>query len=376
MSDQRRQGGEKPIDPGGAGLGELRREIDRLNSELLRNLNARARLVERIGELKKSRQLETYDPLRESQMLERIHEENDGPFSDAVVARLFQEIFRASGQLIDDRARVVARTSRSWRSEDTVVEARGVAVGAARPAVVIAGPCAVESPEQMERIAGRLAALGVRILRGGAFKPRTSPYSFQGLREEGLSILREVAARHGLATVTEVLDPRDVERVAGHADILQVGTRNMFNYELLRELGGCRKPLLIKRGFMATLEEFLQAVEYVFERGNEQIILCERGIRTFERWTRNTLDISAVPLLKRESHLPVIVDVSHSTGRRDIVIPVARASLAAGADGVMVEVHDQPEVALSDSDQQLDLREFAELLEAIRPFLENRPHGS
>ncbi len=353
-------------------LESLRREVNGLNFELLDLLNRRADTVQRIGEIKKEQGLVTYDPLRESMMLELILKKNRGPFPDAVITALFKEIFKASARHIDELARVVAKTSRSYRKRDTVVRVDDLAIGGSSPPVIMAGPCAVESFEQLDRVARRMKKLGIRVLRGGAFKPRTSPYSFQGLKERGLEILQLVAAKHGLLTVTEVLDPRDVGLVADHADILQVGTRNMFNYELLKELGRCSKPLLIKRGFMATLEEFLQAAEYVYHRGNERIILCERGIRTFERWTRNTLDISAVPILKTESHLPVLVDVSHSTGRKDIVVPVSRAALAAGADGLMVEVHHRPREALSDSGQQLDLPAFTRLLARLEPFLGDR----
>jgi 3-deoxy-7-phosphoheptulonate synthase/chorismate mutase len=351
------------------GLEPLRREVDSLNLELLDLLNRRAAAVQRIGEIKKEQGLVTYDPVRESRMLEGLLKKNRGPFPDSVITTLFKEIFKASARHIDDLARVVSKTSRSYRKRDTVVKVGDLAVGGTHAPVIMAGPCAVESFEQLNRVATQLKKRGVRILRGGAFKPRTSPYSFQGLKERGLEILQRVAAKHDLLTVTEVLDPRDVGLVADHADILQVGTRNMFNYELLKELGRCRKPLLIKRGFMATLEEFLQAAEYVYDRGNERIILCERGIRTFERWTRNTLDISAVPILKTESHLPVLVDVSHSTGRKDIIGPVSKAALAAGADGLMVEVHHQPHVALSDGGQQLDLPRFGRLLAELESLL-------
>jgi len=350
-------------------LEALRREVNGLNLELLDLFNRRATAVQGIGEIKKREGLTTYDPLRESQMLEQILKKNRGPFPDELITALFKEVFKASARHIDDLAREVSKTSRRYRKRDTVVRLDDLAIGGANPAVVMAGPCSVESFEQLDRVARQLKKRGVRVLRGGAFKPRTSPYSFQGLKEKGLEILQLVAAKHGLITVTEVLDPRDVGLVSDHADILQVGTRNMFNYELLKELGRCRKPLLIKRGFMATLEEFLQAAEYVYHRGNTRIILCERGIRTFERWTRNTLDISAVPILKSESHLPVVVDVSHSTGRKDIVSPVSRAALAAGADGLMVEVHHRPRVALSDSGQQLDLPCFGRLMNDLDPLL-------
>jgi 3-deoxy-7-phosphoheptulonate synthase/chorismate mutase len=217
----------------------------------------------------------------------------------------------------------------------------------------------------MEEVARALVAQGVRWLRGGAFKPRTTPYAFQGLGERGLAILRDVARRHGLVTVTEVTDTRLVGLVGEYADVLQVGSRNMYNYDLLRELGRIHKPVLLKRGLAATTDELLWSAEYVVSGGNEQVILCERGIRTFERQTRNTLDLSAVALLRQQSFLPVIVDVSHAAGRRDILTPLARAALAVGAQGVMVEVHPCPAVARSDSQQQLDLREFRRLAETL-----------
>jgi 3-deoxy-7-phosphoheptulonate synthase len=238
-------------------------------------------------------------------------------------------------------------------------------VGGKEP-VIMAGPCSVETSEQMEAIASHVARLpGVKVLRGGAFKPRTNPYSFQGLREEGLKILREAADRHGLATVTEVLDTKTLDLVASYTDMLQVGSRNMYNTELLKAIGRTRKPVLLKRGFMATLEELLLSAEYILAEGNEAVVLCERGIRTFDRAARNTLDISAIPLLKQKTSLPIIVDVSHALGRKDVLLPCARAALAAGADGLMIETHNRPEQALSDGFQQLDLAEFSALIAAL-----------
>ncbi|HKQ96646.1 MAG TPA: bifunctional 3-deoxy-7-phosphoheptulonate synthase/chorismate mutase, partial [Candidatus Polarisedimenticolia bacterium] len=232
--------------------------------------------------------------------------------------------------------------------------------------VMIAGPCSAESAAQMEQVAAALAAhAGRMILRAGAYKPRTNPYSFQGLREEGLDLIETAAARHDLPTVTEVLDAGSVERVASQCDMLQVGSRNMYNTELLKALGRVARPVLLKRGFMATIEELLLAAEYIVSAGNPAVVLCERGIRTFERATRNTLDISAVPLLKRETSLPVIVDLSHALGRRDILLPCGRAALAAGADGLMIEVHPDPDRALSDGFQQIDLATFETLLEGL-----------
>jgi 3-deoxy-7-phosphoheptulonate synthase len=254
---------------------------------------------------------------------------------------------------------------RTFKPEDTVIRLGDVAIGG-RDLVVMAGPCAVESEKQLEIIAGSVRRYGARILRGGAFKPRTSPYAFQGLGEEGLGYLRSVADANGLKVVTEVMDTTQVDLVARWADILQVGARNMQNFTLLKELGRIRKPVMLKRGLSATIQEWLLSAEYIMAGGNHEVVLCERGIRTFENMTRNTMDISAIPILKRLSHLPVIADPSHGTGLRDKVIPMARAAVAAGADGIMVEVHHQPEAALSDGPQSIYPEQFAELMGQLR----------
>ncbi|HNW34501.1 MAG TPA: 3-deoxy-7-phosphoheptulonate synthase, partial [Candidatus Ozemobacteraceae bacterium] len=231
---------------------------------------------------------------------------------------------------------------------------------------MIAGPCAVENEETAMAIAEAVSKLGCKLFRGGAFKPRTSPYSFQGLGEEGLRILSRIRAKTGLKIVTEVLDIHEVELVAEHADMLQIGTRNMTNYRLLKALGSIRKPILLKRGMSATIKEFLMAAEYILANGNPNVVLCERGIRTFENYTRFNLDISAVPAVKRLSHLPIIVDPSHATGQWRLVEPVALAGIAAGADGVMIEVHTDPQHALSDGCQALKPERLPSLLEKIR----------
>jgi len=256
--------------------------------------------------------------------------------------------------------------SRQFRPEGSVVQlGKGVAVGGAQ-VVMMAGPCSVENAEQIERVAERVASAGASVLRGGAFKPRTSPYSFQGLGEEGLRLMREAADRHGLLVVSEVMDVTQIPLVAEYADILQVGARNMQNFNLLRELGDRHKPVLLKRGISATIEELLLSAEYILAGGNYDVILCERGIRTFEGYTRNTMDISAIPVVKKLSHLPMIADPSHGTGRRDKVLPMARAAVAAGADGLIVEVHDDPDKALSDGAQSLFPDQFTELMEQLR----------
>jgi 3-deoxy-7-phosphoheptulonate synthase len=255
--------------------------------------------------------------------------------------------------------------SRAFHPGDTVVTVGRCAVGSAQLAI-IAGPCSVEGEEQAFAIAAAVAKAGATMMRGGAWKPRTSPYSFQGLGEEGLRILRRAADAHGLAVVSEVLDVAQVECVARHADVLQIGARNMQNLSLLREAARSGKPLLLKRGLAATIEEWLMSAEHVLSNGGTQVILCERGIRTFESYTRNTLDLTAVPVVKQLSHLPVLVDPSHGTGIRDQVLPMSRAAIAAGADGLLIEVHHDPDHALSDGPQSLHPAQFEELVRQVR----------
>jgi 3-deoxy-7-phosphoheptulonate synthase len=255
--------------------------------------------------------------------------------------------------------------SRSFRPGGTIVRIGDVEIGGDR-VVVMAGPCSVETKDQIDRIAEIVAGAGAVAIRGGAFKPRSSPYSFQGLGEEGLQLMREAANRNGLLVVSEVMDQSQIPLLAVYSDILQVGARNMQNYNLLKELGKQRKPILLKRGIAATIEELLLSAEYLMAGGNYEIILCERGIRTFETYTRNTMDISAIPVVKKLSHLPIVGDPSHGTGRRDKVIPMARAAVAAGADGLLIEVHHDPDQALSDGAQSLYPEQFRELMVQLR----------
>jgi len=255
--------------------------------------------------------------------------------------------------------------SRDFQTEDTVVEVGPAMIGGGHFAP-IAGPCAVESRDQLFASAEAVAEAGATILRGDAFKPRSSPYSFQGLGEKGLELLAEAREEFGLPFVAEVLDPRDVELVSQYADLVRVGTRNMANFTLLSELGKQPKPVMLKRGFTATVEEWLNAAEYVYKEGNHHVVLCERGIRTFETSTRNTLDISAIPVVKELSHLPIIVDPSHSGGKRQLVAPLSRVAVAAGADGFMIDVHATPETALVDGAQAILPAEFAELMDQVR----------
>lgn len=255
--------------------------------------------------------------------------------------------------------------SRHFRPAGTIVKIRNVEIGG-KQVVMMAGPCSVETRDQIEQIAGIVASAGARVIRGGAFKPRSSPYSFQGLGEEGLKLLREAADRHNLLVVSEVMDQTQIPLLCHYSDILQVGARNMQNFNLLRELGLVRKPVLLKRGISATIEELLLSAEYIMSGGNYDVILCERGIRTFENSTRNTMDISAIPVVKSLSHLPIVADPSHGTGRRDKVLPMARAAVAAGADGLLVEVHHDPDHALSDGAQSLRPQQFTELMHQLR----------
>jgi len=260
---------------------------------------------------------------------------------------------------------VPVRVNRKSKPDPTVIQVNDIRIGSSE-VVIMAGPCSVENREQLLETARAVKSAGGVILRGGAYKPRSSPYNFQGLGEEGLKLLMEIRKETGLPVVTEVMDTRLVELVAGYADILQIGSRNMQNYPLLKEVGRLRKPVLLKRGMMATIEEFLLAAEYILNQGNDQVILCERGIRTFETSTRNTLDLNAVPMLKHLSHLPVIVDPSHGTGHRWMVPSMAKAAVAAGADGLIMEVHYKPEEALCDGYQSLSPDEFSRLMTDLK----------
>lgn len=345
-------------------LAELRKELDKINEDLLHLLNQRAAVVRRIGEVKEHQGIKRFDPVREQQMLEELVKKNQGPFDDNTIRHLFKQIFQASLELQEDESKKALLVSRKRKNEDTVVEIRGVAVGGGTP-VLVAGPCSVETEEQVEAVAAVLARKGIQLMRGGAFKPRTSPYDFQGLGVEGLRLLKAAADRHGLRVISEIVNPADLEMALDYVDVVQIGARNMQNFELLKQAGELRIPILLKRGLSATLEEYKYAAEYIMSRGNDQVILCERGIRTYEKATRNTLDISAVPILKKETHLPVLVDVTHAAGRRDILAPLAKAALAVGADGLMVEVHPHPATALSDAQQQLDFDQFESFLNQL-----------
>ncbi|MGF2097364.1 bifunctional 3-deoxy-7-phosphoheptulonate synthase/chorismate mutase [Mammaliicoccus lentus] len=339
-------------------LENLRQRVEEINDEILGLLSERGDLAKKIGEEKSKQGTQVYDPQREKEMLNKLIDANKGPFNDNTIKQLFKEIFKASTDLQKSENEKHLYVSRKLKPEDTIVQFDNGAIVGNNKKQFVYGPCSVESQEQVDTVAQDLANRGEKFIRGGAFKPRTSPYDFQGLGEEGLQILKNTKDKYGLNVVSEIVNPAHFELADYYLDVFQIGARNMQNFELLKEAGKTNKPVLLKRGLSATIEEFIYAAEYIHSQGNSNIILCERGIRTYEKATRNTLDISAVPILKQGTHLPVMVDVTHSTGRKDIMLPCAKAALAVGADGVMAEVHPDPSVALSDAGQQMDLNEF------------------
>jgi len=346
-------------------LDELRARVGDINMQLLELLSERAALAQQIGIEKEKQGVPKFDPVRERVMLDELAARNQGPFDNDTIRHLFKQIFKASLNLQQTDHSKQLLVSRKRKQENTLISLGDTVIGGAKP-VMIAGPCSVESYEQVREVAAALQQAGITVMRGGAFKPRTSPYDFQGLGIEGLKILKEAASEFGLQTISEIVDPAHIELACDYIDVIQIGARNMQNFELLKAAGDVRKPVLLKRGLAATIDEFLHAAEYILARGNTQVMLIERGIRTYEKATRNTLDISAVPILKKESHLPVLVDVTHSTGRKDILAPCAKAALAAGADGIMVEVHPDPATALSDAAQQLNIPEFQQFLAEVQ----------
>ncbi|WYS05214.1 bifunctional 3-deoxy-7-phosphoheptulonate synthase/chorismate mutase [Bacillus sp. FSL R5-0394] len=345
-------------------LDSLRDELDKVNLAILEKINERARLVKEIGDIKREQGINRFDPVRERSMLDHIAKHNEGPFETATLQHLFKQIFKASLELQEEDNSKALLVSRKKQPENTTVDVKGEKIGDGQQRFVF-GPCAVESYEQVLAVAKEMKKRGQRLLRGGAFKPRTSPYDFQGLGLEGLKILKRVADELDMAVISEIVTPADVEVATEYVDVIQIGARNMQNFELLKAAGSVKTPVLLKRGLSATIEEFIHAAEYIVSKGNSQLMLCERGIRTYEKATRNTLDISAVPILKQETHLPVMVDVTHSTGRRDLLLPTAKAALAIGADAVMAEVHPDPAVALSDSAQQMNFEQFNQFLDGL-----------
>jgi len=344
-------------------IGPLRSQIDDLNLQILELLNQRGKIASEIGQHQSNAGSSQYDPKRELEMLQVLTDANQGPFDDGTIKSLFKSIFQASMLTSKAAEKPKFLTSRGDR-EDTVVMVGDVPVGGGNPPALIAGPCAIESQEQIDVTAEYAASLGVKLFRGGAFKPRSNPYSFQGLGEPALQWAREACDKHGMKFVAEIMDARDLELCLDYVDVLQIGARNSQNFTLLKAVGKTDRAVLLKRGLSSTIEEWIMSAEYVMSEGNGNVMLCERGIRTYETYTRNTLDVSAVALAKLETHLPVWVDATHSGGRRDLLVPLTKAGLAAGADGVMVEVHPNPAVALSDQKQQMDFDMFADYLKA------------
>ncbi|PGS67673.1 bifunctional 3-deoxy-7-phosphoheptulonate synthase/chorismate mutase [Bacillus thuringiensis] len=306
--------------------------------------------------------------LNEREILDNIVEKNADLFDAPTMKDVFKTIFKEYINLQEANQLKTLLVSRKAKSQNTIIDIKGVKFGNGEQNFIM-GPCAVESIEQVRIVAEAMREQGVKLMRGGAFKPRTSPYDFQGLGVEGLEILRQVADEYDLAVISEIVNPSEVEIALQYVDVIQIGARNMQNFELLKAVGCVNKPVLLKRGLSATIDEFIHAAEYIILQGNNQIILCERGIRTYEKATRNTLDISAIPILKKDTHLPVIVDVTHSTGRKDLLLPTAKAALAIGADAVMAEVHPDPAVALSDSAQQMDITQFNDFMNELNRFI-------
>lgn len=327
---------------------QLITQWDGINQQLLDLMNERARMAAEIVQEKNKQGISQAEPVGNQQLLNEL--------ATLTFASEIKKEAPAERKLL---------VSRRHKSEDTIIQVKHAEIGGSSP-VIVAGPCSIESRDQLLTVATAMRNAGITVLRGGAYKPRTSPYDFQGLGEAGLKIMKEVADETGMVTISEIMSPMHIDMAARYIDIFQIGARNMHNFDLLKAVGQTQKPVLLKRGLSATLEEFVFAAEYLLSSGNNQVMLIERGIRTYERWTRNTLDISAVPILKQETHLPVLVDVTHATGRKDIMLPCAKAALAAGADGIMVEVHPNPRVALSDAKQQLNIDEFHKFLQGIR----------
>ncbi|MGB1287131.1 MAG: bifunctional 3-deoxy-7-phosphoheptulonate synthase/chorismate mutase [Aggregatilineales bacterium] len=346
-------------------LHELRSKIDGINEQILALLNERAAIASQIGKVQSKMGSQFYDPQREAEMLTALQQMNEGPFSNETISSLFKEIFKATLAMEEKEARASFIVQRDATKTDTVIDLGDVKIGDGS-FQIITGPCAIESYEQADEVAAVMSEYGIKIMRGMAYKPRSSPYDFQGMGEPGLKIARQVANKYDMLVTSEVLDASLIPMMSDYVDIFWVGARNMQNSFLLRALGKVRQPVILKRSFGATLKEFIYAAEYIASSGNNNILLMERGIRTFSQWTRNTLDISAVPLLKQETHLPVIVDISHSAGRRDIANTMARVAKASGADALMVEVHPNPDVAMSDAKQQLNIPQFRELMTALQ----------
>ena len=346
-----------------AELERLRTEIDEISIKILNLLNKRAEVVKKIGLEKEKLGIEISNPLREETLNSILCKNNKGPFSNEAIKRIFKTIYDESKDIQINKDNNISNLK--------IDLGNGIFIGKDCLPIMIAGPCSVESEEQIDKTASFVSESGVKILRGGAYKPRTSPYSFQGLGEEGLKLLQKYTKKYNMLSVSEVTTIENLKIVDKYCDIIQIGARNMYSYPLLEAVGKLKKPVILKRHFSATIKEFLLSAEYIRKEGNHNIILCERGIRTFETSTRNTLDISSIPILKKESWYPIIADLSHSAGRKDILTSLLGAVVGVGADGVMVETHINPNEALSDGNQQMDKNEFFEFMKKFYNIISN-----
>ncbi len=352
-------------------IDSLIEKIEKIDKEILDLLGKREKLVAQIEKAKHKLESNSYI----SPKIQGVLRKYKGLYKNEPIQNRIREIFKDGKDLQICRDAQKNRAflySREQQDKNTIININGQKIGNGEPYFIM-GPCAVESLEQLSKVAGEMAERGLNLLRGGAFKPRTSPYDFQGLGLEGLKILKKVAREKGMSVVTEIMSTDQIEETLEYIDVIQIGARNMHNFALLKAAGKTGKPVLLKRGLSATVKEFELAAEYILLEGNKNVILCERGIRTYETATRNTLDISAVPILKQETHLPVLVDITHSTGRKDLLIPAAKAALAIGADGIMAEVHPNPQAALSDAKQQMNINEFHSFMDSMEKFLNK--HG-
>ena len=343
-----------------AEIEKLRKSIDEISLEILNLLNKRADIVKQIGIEKEKLGIEIYNPLREETLSSILCKNNKGPFSNEAIKRIFKTIYDESKDL-----QIVKKDKITSLKIDLGNE---IFIGKDSPIIMIAGPCSIESEEQLDKTVSFIHEKGVKILRGGAYKPRTSPYSFQGLGEKGLKLLQKYAKKYNMLSVSEATTIENLKLVAQYCDIIQIGARNMYSYPLLEATGKLKKPVILKRHFSSTIKELLLSAEYISKEGNNNIILCERGIRTFETSTRNTLDVSSIPILKKESCYPVIADLSHSAGRKDILNSLLGAVIGAGVNGIMVETHINPNEALSDGDQQMNRKEFFEFMNNFEKY--------
>ena len=343
-----------------AEIEKLRKSIDEISLEILNLLNKRAEIVKKIGLEKEKLGIEIYNPLREETLSSILCKNNTGPFSNEAIKRIFKTIYDESKDL-----QIIKKDKITSLKIDL---GNGIFIGKDSPIVMIAGPCSVESEEQLDKTVSFLHEKGIKILRGGAYKPRTSPYSFQGLGENGLKLLQKYAKKYNMLSVSEATTIENLKLVSKYCDIIQIGARNMYCYPLLEATGRLKNPVILKRHFAATIKELLLSAEYISKEGNNNIILCERGIRTFETSTRNTLDVSSIPILKKESCYPVIADLSHSAGRKDILNSLLGAVIGANVNGVMVETHINPNEALSDGDQQMNRKEFFEFMNNFEKY--------